>query len=247
MTILIVDDEASTLYGITKIIDWEKLLIEKVFTASNMNEALSLFKQFEVDILLTDIQMKNGTGLDLIAKIRDQYPKCINLILSSYPDFRFAQQAISLGVFEYLLKPVDDFELETVLVKAISESKKLHSHNEKTEIPVNDPLVHSVQDYIVNNISQEITRDEIAKHINLSPDYLSKYFKKKVGLSLSDYIKNQRMSIAQSMLAHTNLPINIIAENSGFNTLSYFSYAFRQATGISPSQYRNNTDKYTEN
>ncbi len=240
MVILLVDDEIPAIQGIIGIVNWKRLSIENVLTAYSMEEAIQVFESNSVDLLLTDIEMDNGTGLDLIEYVNQNHKGCINMILSSYPDFSYAQKAIELGAFSYLIKPIDDHDLENAIFKATKEvyrnsNKDLEAVNiESTE----DSLVIKVKQYIFQNIKHEMSRDEIADNISLNPEYLSKYFKKRVGLSLSDYINKERISMAKSLLIHTNLPMSVIAENCGYNTLSYFSYVFKQLTGLSPSQYR---------
>ncbi len=241
MVILVVDDELPALNGILSILERSAPADKTVLSASNMKQAVEILDQCKIDILLTDIEMKNGSGLDLIQHVGERGLGCVCVILSAYPDFNYARRAIELGVYEYLLKPIDDSELERAILKAAERAKRKASGiEEAAEEPEADRngLIKKVKKYILDNITYEISRDDIAKHVSLSPEYLSKFFKKQVGLSLSDFIKDQRIGVAKTLLSRTNLPVGLIAVKSGFSTLSYFSYVFRQETGHSPSRYR---------
>lgn len=109
--ILIVDDERRERVGLEKLIHRYKYPLE-VLLAANGEEALEIVEKENIDILLTDIKMPFMTGIELIDQIRKRgyTPFCI--IFSAYGEFEYARNAISLGVIQYLLKPIllDDFQ-----------------------------------------------------------------------------------------------------------------------------------------
>lgn len=93
-------------------------------------------------------------------------------------------------------------------------------------------------DFIRKNIHQNISRTEIANSIYMNPDYLSRLFKKVKGISLTDYILQEKLKIAVSLLSSTNLSVSIIATNIGYTNFSYFTQVFKKVYGVSPSEYR---------
>lgn len=238
MNILIVDDELPAVQGILQIMDWKRLGIENAYVAYSLREAMEQFSQHYIELLLTDIEMQGGTGFDLIRWCNARNMRYVSIILSGFPNFHYAQRAITLGVFEYLLKPVNNSMLEGTLQRAVARLRQ------QNEVPVQRPdtdaesLIEQVQFYIFDHISQEISRDEIAAYVNLSPKYLSTIFKRETSCTLSDYIRNERIAFAKRLLKQTNLPISMISENVGYDSLSYFSTVFRQVAGCSPREYR---------
>lgn len=238
MNILIVDDELPAVQGILQIMDWKRLGIENAYVAYSLREAMEQFSQHYIELLLTDIEMQGGTGFDLIRWCNARNMRYVSIILSGFPNFHYAQRAITLGVFEYLLKPVNNSMLEGTLQRAVVRLRQ------QNEVPVQRPdtdaesLIEQVQFYIFDHISQEISRDEIAAYVNLSPKYLSTIFKRETSCTLSDYIRNERIAFAKRLLKQTNLPISMISENVGYDSLSYFSTVFRQVAGCSPREYR---------
>ena len=238
MNILIVDDELPAVQGILQIMDWKRLGIENANVAYSLREAMEQFSQHYIELLLTDIEMQGGTGFDLIRWCNARNMRYVSIILSGFPNFHYAQRAITLGVFEYLLKPVNNSMLEGTLQRAVARLRQ------PNEVPVPRPdtdaesLIEQVQFYIFDHISQEISRDEIAAYVNLSPKYLSTIFKRETSCTLSDYIRNERIAFAKRLLKQTNLPISMISENVGYDSLSYFSTVFRQVAGCSPREYR---------
>lgn len=243
MNLLIVDDEKAAVKGLLPAVNWKRLGILKLYTAFSMDEAISQFQSHSIDILLTDIEMPGGNGFDLIRWTKACQFSCLYIILSGFPNFHYAQRAITLGVFEYLLKPVEDSVLESSIQKAVAT---LTQQDILKEPPPEEPFILSIKNYIYEHISREISRNELANEVGLSPAYLSTYFKKETGLTISDFIKQERIAFAKRLLRQTNLPVSVISQNVGYDSLSYFSSVFHENTGYTPREYRNNWNLESE-
>lgn len=81
-----------------KVIDWEALGICEVFTASSAREALEIIEEYEPEIMITDIQMSEMTGLQLIEAARKRQPRLRVLVLTGYDSFEYARQSLRLQV-----------------------------------------------------------------------------------------------------------------------------------------------------
>lgn len=104
--LFLVEDEIVMRDGIKRQINWEKEDIEFVGEASDGELAWPMILETKPDILLTDIKMPFMDGLELSALVRKELPDTAIIILSGYDEFVYAQQAVSLGVTDYLLKPL---------------------------------------------------------------------------------------------------------------------------------------------
>lgn len=113
--VFVVDDEIVIREGIRNAFPWEESGFALSGEAPDGEIALSMLQDIKPDILITDIKMPFMDGLTLCRKIVHTMPWVHVVILSGYDDFAYAKQAISLGVKEYLLKPVSAVELEKVL------------------------------------------------------------------------------------------------------------------------------------
>lgn len=102
--VVIIDDEILAVEYLKQLIDWEKNQCRVVGTACTAGCALALVKETLPDILFLDIEMPNMNGLDLVAHVREICPACTVVILTAYKDFSYAQKAVKLGVFDYLVK-----------------------------------------------------------------------------------------------------------------------------------------------
>lgn len=116
--ILLVDDERNERIGIEKLIKRYGYEME-VLQATNGEEALEVFQKEEIDVLLTDIKMPYMTGMELIEQVKKRGHNPICIIYSAYGEFEYAQDAISLGVLQYLLKPIKLEEFQKLFQKVV--------------------------------------------------------------------------------------------------------------------------------
>lgn len=104
MRVLIVDDEALVRVGLKSMINWESYGFELIGEASDGRIALEMAKNTPPDILITDLKMPVLDGLELIRRVKKDYPNCKVIVLSSYDDFSLVREAMKLGAADYLLK-----------------------------------------------------------------------------------------------------------------------------------------------
>ena len=100
--------------------------------------------------------------------------------------------------------------------------------------------IECVKEFISKNLDKDLSRGNLAKEVYLSEDYLSRTFKTETGKSLTVYIAEQRMEKAKEYLENSNLTVSQIALEVGYHNFSYFSKTFRDITGFTPNEYRNN-------
>ena len=98
--------------------------------------------------------------------------------------------------------------------------------------------VETVMNYLDNHYSEDIGRSDLSNLVFLSPDHLSRIFKKETGLSLMQYVTKKRICAACDLLKESHMPINKIALLVGYSNFAYFSKIFRETTGMSPVNYR---------
>ncbi len=104
--VIIADDEKLICRLIEALVDWEKLNMQIAGKAENGLEALQMVRELRPHLLITDIRMPGCDGLDLIRQARELSPD-IEIVISGYAHFEYAQTAIAYGVGNYILKPVN--------------------------------------------------------------------------------------------------------------------------------------------
>lgn len=121
MRVFVVDDEPKVCQLVKGLVDWEKLKIQHVGEAHNGVEALKGIEQTGANVIITDIQMPGIDGIQLISKLQEKYDDLSFIVISGHSEFSYAQNALRLGVVDYLLKPINKSELEDTLVRIQEE------------------------------------------------------------------------------------------------------------------------------
>jgi AraC-like DNA-binding protein len=98
--------------------------------------------------------------------------------------------------------------------------------------------VDRVRAFVAANLDDDLSRKSIAAHVGLNPDYLARIFKREKGLSIWEFVQNERMAVARDLLARTDIPICTVALEVGYRNFSHFAEAFRKFTGCNPADFR---------
>ena len=238
MNLLIVDDEVFAIEGILDGVDWSKLEFQEVFTANSFSQAVDIFRSHLVDVLLCDIEMPMGTGLDLIEWVREHHPETVNIILSCHDRFDFAQQAVKLNCLDYCLKPATPHILAELLGRASEVVKKQQQQtlfedvgrrfsrvliSDERDSEARRNIAEEVAQHVVEHIEETMTVEDLANHFYVSADHLTRIFKKQFGKTVIDYITEQRMFLAGELIRNSDLSITMISAKVGFNNYSYFT------------------------
>ena len=189
MNVLIVDDEPISVDGLVDMIHWESLGISEVLTAYSMKGAQRIFEEKPVDIMISDIEMPGGSGIDLMKWVCDGNYPTLCIFLTSFSKFEYASEAVRLHIFEYVLKPVEYDRLEEVLGRAIRRvqeeqaAKLRQTQGEYWQDNQGLVLQHFWRDLIAGKIASDPSSLAIEldkKHISrdvLSNDYRVIYLK----------------------------------------------------------------------
>nr|MDE7478670.1 helix-turn-helix domain-containing protein [Lachnospiraceae bacterium] len=102
---------------------------------------------------------------------------------------------------------------------------------------ISKPIVRCM-DYIYSHINRRITVEDLAEHVDLSPSYLSRLFKKELDISISDYICEMKIEKAQHLLRYSDYSLIEIANYLAFSSQSHFIQTFKKLIGVTPKKYR---------
>ncbi|MFV0528707.1 MAG: response regulator [Lachnospiraceae bacterium] len=118
LKIVAVDDEFLVIEGLKLLVEALNVECEILGYANEGMTAWEIIQKNEPDVLITDIKMPGMSGLELIKKCREKYPKILTIVISGYQEFAYAQKAIGLGVVSYVDKPITLEKLEEALRRA---------------------------------------------------------------------------------------------------------------------------------
>ena len=118
LSIILVDDEESTLEGLTRWVRWTELGYNLAGAFRDGNQALAFLEQNAVDVVVTDIRMTLMSGIELAEAIHARHLDTSVVFISAHRDFEYARTALRFGVTDYLLKPVSLGELTSILTRS---------------------------------------------------------------------------------------------------------------------------------
>jgi len=239
--VLIADDEDNVRNGMARFISEHGKGIYKVYTADSGITALEILFKIHPDIMIIDIQMPYKDGLQVIkeAKASGLFPKTI--ILSGYDRFNYAQQALRLGVADYLLKPCRPADLLALLRELIPIDESVQGAGEKKDSK--SRAIDLAIEYINEHYMEGLSLAVVAEHVNLSAAYFSSLFTQTMDCNFVDYLNRVRVDHACIYLLDPSLKAYEVANIVGFKDEKYFSRIFKKVTGFTPSQFKNEARK----
>lgn len=255
LKVFLVEDETVIREGLRDRIPWEQYGYRFVGEAADGEVALPLIRKTRPDVLITDIKMPFMDGLSLSRIVREEFPKTKILIISGYDDFEYAREAISIGVDQYILKPVTRMSLRKVLqelkekIEAEQEQEDFQSKlaNLQTAIDLRDEQNTNLSSktlkkalaYIDEHYTSEnLSLGTVACEVQVGANYLSSVFSQNMQKTFTEYISEKRMEKAKKLLKSTELPTSEIAAQVGYKDPHYFSFVFKKTQGCSPREYR---------
>ncbi|AIF45587.1 response regulator [Virgibacillus sp. SK37] len=137
LKVLLVDDEILTVRMLQSLIDWRQYNLELAGVAQDGVEAYEAFEKYNPHIVITDINMPNMNGIEFVKKAKRRNKHTEFILVSAYGDFSYVQEAMKEGCSDYILKPVDEQELNKALATVIEkingekEQKRKMEENEE--------------------------------------------------------------------------------------------------------------------
>ncbi|MBA4493825.1 response regulator [Paenactinomyces guangxiensis] len=241
---LVVEDESLIRRNISRKITELNPNFIVIGEAMNGLDALKIVESETPQLVVTDIQMPMMNGLELAKNIFFAFPHIKIVILSGYHEFEYARRAINYKVEDYLLKPVTDEKLHSLLGKIElkirgdldSLANIASSMSDKTSP---EELVEAVKLFIKENYKKNLTLKEIANELNFTVDYLGKIFRKHTNETPIKYLTRLRINEAKRILStDLDMEIKTVGKIVGYQDPYYFSRVFKTNTGYYPSEYR---------
>jgi len=222
LKVMIVDDEFYFREAIKISLPWNELGFEICGEAKNGRDALEKAEALNPDIIMVDINMPIMDGLDFVQHLRESNDDIKIIILTGHSEFNYARQAVKLGVFNYLLKPVDEEELKKTLLdlKNIIENEnriKMEMDRLKKQVKDSIPLLRDkfLNELLRGNLSKRdsgtIKRMEYL-NINCSSDY---YLAVTIELDTDDRWNDEDKQLW--MFAVSNIAEEILSEKFDFD------------------------------
>jgi len=154
--VIIADDEQLICVLLEKIILWKELDMELIGAASDGIELWEMIRSEQPDIVITDINMPNLDGIELIRRVREKGIPCHFIIVSGYRLFEYAQNALKYNVEDYILKPINNEELNNCLRELSKKIDMQNSHNE--HVSMNN---EEYKNYLMKRVTEALGKNEM--------------------------------------------------------------------------------------
>jgi len=244
LKVLLVEDEDLIRRGLRFQMDWTAVGCVVADEACSGEEGLEKIGLVHPDIVVTDVRMQNMDGLEMLKRGLEL---CAfdAIIISGYSEFDYAQQAIRLGVVEYLLKPVDFHELQTSIRKIVARRRQESLSQRPPDAPLApdvDPLTLTnryaaeMLRYIQEHYAERISLTDLSQTLNVSCTHLNAKFKAELGYTFHDFLNYYRITRAVELQKQGGLKLYEIAEKVGFSDYKYFNKVYKKYVGYPPNK-----------
>jgi len=247
-SVLLVDDNPDFL---NYLYDELRPLFKSVLKAVNGEEALLLLKTHQPDIIISDVMMPVMNGYQLCKEVKEhlQISHIPVILLTAKSDTESQKIGYKLGADAYLSKPFD-IDLLLSVISNLFKQKELIKQRYEKELLIPSPALTTISNadevFMIklneiikkhySNIDLDVTK--ISEAMAMSRASVYNKMKQITGIGISEYINKYRIEVACQLLKQTEKSVTDIAFEVGFNSSKYFSTVFKQATKITPRDYR---------
>ncbi|MBF7096387.1 PocR ligand-binding domain-containing protein [Alkalibacter mobilis] len=196
--------------GDLNIMDLFRSLLREIFINSGAKIGVYKARVLELGVILSRAFIEGGADMDATLEISTEFLQKVNGLET--------MKEINLGA-------------ENMLEGFISEIKS-------NTYSKNKMIIRNIKAFIRSNYDQNLTLEDIASSVYLSPSYVSRVFRENQGITITDYLAMVKLEHAKKMLKNPEFQIDYIAKKLGYSDASYFSKVFKKKEGMSPTQYR---------
>lgn len=257
--LIIAEDEELFRKELSTATDWEKFGFMLIGAAQDGGEALELVRSARPDAVITDVRMPGLDGLGLLAAIQDlpEGNRPFVLILSGHSEFEYARTAMRLGAFDYLMKPLDDAELEATMTRLAQALAERSRRKALDEVAAADPAIAFFTEYapsgprdaadsyveravagIQDRYLMDLSAEDVAAPMGISGGHLARIFKARTGLTFAEYLTSYRIKRACELLRDPTIRVGEVADMVGYLDQRHFSHIFRKYVGTTPTGFR---------
>jgi len=234
---MIIDDEPDIRNGLARYFPWKNIGFEVIEVKDNAKSAFEYLQKNPMDVVLTDIEMPNMTGIELSKKIHDAELPIKVVLLSAYKKFEYAQSAIDYHVFAYITKPTVYAEIQEVFENLRRELDMKNSNPEDTNTGYYENLVIEAKQIMGKDL-KNATLISVSETMGRSQSFISRIFTKIEGASFTDSLMKMRMKMANKLLISGKHKIYEVSEMVGYTNPKNFTRAYKKHFGNTPREYR---------
>jgi two-component system response regulator YesN len=232
---LLIDGEAST----REIVRRHLGLVCTVICVTSGRQAHQVLERAQVDVLLTEAQLPDRSGLQLLQEIRRKYPRLPAIMVTGFGSEALCAQAFRNGVHDYFPKPVDGVGLTHAVRRLLRRGDAEPAR--ETLACLDDQAASGFRRalrHIHEHYGEKLSLADVASVAGLSYFTTSRLLSTGLGVSFQTYLHRLRVDQAKRLLSTTDLSVAAIGTAAGFGDLSRFNKIFLKHAGMTPTAYR---------
>lgn len=255
-SVLIIDDEPLICMGILELIDWRGYGFARTDIRFNYEDGLKAALSHPYSLVVSDICLHDCSGLDLVRRVRQKNTETRFVLISAHAEFRYAQEAMELGVAQYLLKPLQKEALESCIQRIVGQFLPIATQEEPEQSAEQSQTVDPVEnkeqerktgvtsisktlEYIHKNYTDPtLCLNKVASDLFVNSSYLGQRFRQQTGVKFTDYLNQYRIVKACELLLKEQYLTYEIGEMVGFGNISYFHRIFKRVTGMGTEEFK---------
>ena len=207
--------------------------------AHNPLEAVDLIKIADPDAVFTDLRMPGKNGIELMRELREDGYDGEFIIVSAYGEFEEARKFFKMDGFDYVVKPVSEYELQSLLIKLSAKiALKRPEPPPLMEQGAASAELNRITEYLQENLEQKHSLEALGEKFHFNPNYICNLFARCLGTTFVTYMRNIRMEKAARLLRSKQKAVKEVAAACGYNDYFYFCRVFREVYSCTPTAYR---------
>ena len=214
---------------------WSNRSAVRAITAGNGIEALKVIDKTKPDLILLDLMMPEMDGFAFMSalKKREATRNIPVIVLTARVLSEEDLERLNNGVATILSKGI--FSSGEILNRIEAVLTRQHTLGQATQ-----QIVRQAMAYIHTHFAEALSREDIARHVGISADYLTDCFRQELNITPMIYLRRYRILQARELLETTNLSMTQVAFNVGFSESAHFTRLFQREVGMTPRAYRHN-------
>ncbi|MUG44074.1 response regulator transcription factor [Paenibacillus woosongensis] len=241
--LLIADDEHMISESLSTMDEWAERDVDVVGTAANGREVMDWLERTHIDLLITDIQMPDMNGLELMEHLHKHRPDIHMIVISGYEEFDYVKKAMKYRAAGYVLKPIDTDELLAIVDDILATETPRQASTEEADpelVPMtyHENVVERAITFMHDHLDNDISLKDAAEQFHLTTQYFGQVFKSVTGQTFLSFLTQIRMEKACELLRNPELTQYAVGEMVGYKDSRYFSKVFHKTYGMTPRDYR---------
>lgn len=248
LNVVLIEDDIPLGSSISEILDMNDI---KVHWFKDGIESLNYLKNFNTDVIISDLMMPSMDGGELFLKIRKnkKFNTTPFIMITGNTDIDIKFKQLENGVNDFITKPFKVKELifkikNLVTLKKNIEKKHVPDPFSKVSIKLSEKdFIESVNDVLLKDMRSKMDINELATQLHISKSTLDKRIRKRSNKNISQYIREFKLDYTIKLINLGERNIQFLVDETGFNSFSYFSTSFKKYVGLSPREYINSIQK----